>query len=370
MSKNNDTFYDDLLQKINMEESKLKSVNFIIAGKSGVGKSTLINQTFREELAETGIGKPVTKQIELIEKIGVPVRLYDTVGLELDKKMQKKSLKDIKELVKASRKKEDGNEAIHCMWYCVAGNGDRFEDTERDFIEDVAKLGIPVILVLTKSYSKSSALKFKQVIQEMTLTVKDIVILCAEGTAEQEAYGLDDLIVATSNVLPDSIQTSFMNAQKVSRDLKDKQARRVIDGVVLTTFGQGFIPIPFSDAPILIASQTGMLAKITSVYGIKIEKKGIETIAGGIIGITGTTVGGKSIVSSIFKLFPGLGTIAGGMVSGSTAAILTKLLGEAYIQLINLIIDEKIKLSELNESEMKELLLGLLKGASSSVLKK
>ena len=35
-------------------------VNILVAGKTGVGKSTLINAVFRGELARTGAGKPVT----------------------------------------------------------------------------------------------------------------------------------------------------------------------------------------------------------------------------------------------------------------------------------------------------------------------
>lgn len=361
MSSKQDNFIDDLFREVNLEEQKLKSVNFIIAGKSGVGKSTLINQVFRENLAQTGIGKPVTKQIELFEKKGVPVRIYDTVGLELDRKIQKKSIKDIKKLLEQFKKTGDTNDAIHCMWYCVAGNGDRFEDIEKEFIDEVIKMGIPVILVLTKSYSHSSALAFKEAIQESVPNVKGIVILTAQATAEQPAYGLNELINETSQLIPEAIQTSFINAQKVSRDLKDKQARSVITGTVMATFGQGFVPIPFSDAPLLITSQTRMLAKITAIYGIDIEKRGVEVIAGGLLGITGATVGGKTFVSSILKFFPGAGTIAGGMISGTTAGVLTKLLGEVYIQLIHLIMEGKVDLSQINEAEMKELFLKLIK---------
>ncbi len=353
--------FNELAEKIQVERSNLKHVNLIIAGKSGVGKSTLINAAFRENLAQTGTGKPITKRIALIEKAGVPVRIYDTVGLELDRRVQKKSLKDIKKLIAEARKSGDENEAIHCMWYCVAGNGDRFEAVEKEFVSEVAALEIPVILVLTKSYSRSAAVQLKEALQEMALDVQAIVIICAADTAEQKAYGLEELIHATAKVLPTAIKMSFSNAQKVSRDLKDKQARAVINTTVLASFGQGFIPIPFSDAPLLIASQTGMLAKITAIYDVNMERKSIETILGGFLGITGATIGGKSIVSSIFKIFPGVGTLAGGMISGTTAGTITKILGEVYIQLIHLIMEEKIDLSKVSDGEMKEIMLKLLK---------
>ena len=62
--------YDDALKKMG-------HANVLIAGRSGVGKSTLINAVFGENLAETGHGKPVTQTTRRIVKQGIPVALYD-----------------------------------------------------------------------------------------------------------------------------------------------------------------------------------------------------------------------------------------------------------------------------------------------------
>ena len=45
-----------------MEGDKIKT-NILIAGKSGVGKSSLLNYIFGEEVSPTGAGKPVTAAI-------------------------------------------------------------------------------------------------------------------------------------------------------------------------------------------------------------------------------------------------------------------------------------------------------------------
>ena len=42
----------------------------------------------------------------------------------------------------------------------------------------------------------------------------------------------------------------------------------------------------------------------------------------------------KKIVSNIFKMIPGVGTIAGGAISAATAATLTTALGETYIVIL------------------------------------
>ena len=53
----------------------LNTLNIIVAGKTGVGKSTLINSVFKEKLADTGMGKPVTTHMRKISKKGVPLAL-------------------------------------------------------------------------------------------------------------------------------------------------------------------------------------------------------------------------------------------------------------------------------------------------------
>ena len=48
------------MDAINVKIRNMNKLNIIVVGKSGVGKSTLINSVFREDLADTGIGRPVT----------------------------------------------------------------------------------------------------------------------------------------------------------------------------------------------------------------------------------------------------------------------------------------------------------------------
>ena len=68
----------DAINAITEKIKNLKNLNIIVAGKTGVGKSTLINAVFRDNLAETGMGKPVTDHMRKITKKGVPLSIYDT----------------------------------------------------------------------------------------------------------------------------------------------------------------------------------------------------------------------------------------------------------------------------------------------------
>ena len=57
--------------------------NLLIAGRTGVGKSTLVNAVFQGRLATTGQGRPVTQHTREITKSGVPLSIFDTRGLEM-----------------------------------------------------------------------------------------------------------------------------------------------------------------------------------------------------------------------------------------------------------------------------------------------
>jgi 50S ribosome-binding GTPase len=56
---------------------KFRQVNLAVFGKTGVGKSTLINAIFGEEVARTGIGRPVTEGSRLYVTRSGSLGLYD-----------------------------------------------------------------------------------------------------------------------------------------------------------------------------------------------------------------------------------------------------------------------------------------------------
>ena len=87
-----------------------------------------------------------------------------------------------------------------------------------------------------------------------------------------KAFGLDTLIDVMSEVLPNELQDTLQNIQKVSLESKKKHARAVIATAVAASFGEGFAPVPFADAFMLVPIQISMITSITVIFGLDINK--------------------------------------------------------------------------------------------------
>ena len=138
----------------------------------------------------------------------------------------------------------------------------------------------------------------------------------------------------------------------------NEKAENAVACAVAATSATGAIPIPFADAPILIGEQVALLATISSIYEIRIKEDGLKMLVTAAIGVGGATFLGKTIVSGTLKLIPGVGTVAGGLISGGTAGMITLAMGKAYIEVCKMVkngeLDEDDLASEKGKTIMKE----------------
>lgn len=346
-TKSNQALANQFLSQTQDYLADFKPVNIIVAGKTGSGKSTLINAIFRERLAETGVGQPITQNLERISKQGVPIVLYDTKGLELTNQAQRQVLQSIASVIKDNKGTE---QAIDVIYYCINSLTQRIESFELDLIKAMAQ-HVPVIVLLTQYIIHDGA--FIQYLNDLNLPVVAIIPLLAKnyivrGQKVIPAFGLQDIIEATIKVLPEDSLEAFINAQRVDLSRKVQGAKSWAKKYISTSFGVGFVPIPLADSALLVPMQITMMAHITAIFGLSLDLAQIVSIVAGMGGTGGATYFGKLISSSFIKLIPGVGTITGRFITGITASVITLALAFSYIEVL-----KQIALSELTGQDLR-----------------
>ena len=224
-----DKIAQEAINAIAEKIKNLKTLNIIVAGKTGVGKSTLINAVFRDKLAETGMGKPVTTHMRKISKKGVPLSIYDTRGFELGKEVQQEVKREVVDTISKGLATQDIHKAIHCIWYCINTASNRIEPEEIEWLRELSKENqitqVPVIVVLTQAFSKKKADEMKRMILQENLDVIQVIPVLAEDYEIEDlgiakSYGLDVLIKVMGEALPDELLDTLQNVQIASLEEK------------------------------------------------------------------------------------------------------------------------------------------------------
>ena len=250
----------DLLNN-NINEIHIEYMTILVVGRSGVGKSKLINEMLTEEVAGNCVGPrgTVNNDGDYRGKNNFKfLRFIDTMGAEPDDKLSLNEIvknvhntigkmkQEAKKVIGISKdkneKEKDFNRNIQCIYYCVRGSS--LEDDEIKAIENIKnnKESIPVIIVYTMALNKKEIEEMRNLI-ETKLKLPFISILVVK-TEDQESYGMDKLLVLTLDICQQAKKGNVYKAikelisQKVKLNLmkENKSIKDVISGNMLKRF--------------------------------------------------------------------------------------------------------------------------------------
>lgn len=228
-----------------------------------------------------------------------------------------------------SSNKEDDEEKFDLVWYAIKGTNSRIEPGDLDRIDAVRDF-VETITVITKRDQMRPArlISFKNDLDKWEINEKKIV---AVTNAENGSIGAEELIRISAALLSDELRSSFLTAQSIDRSAaiqaiydKSSAAHKIIAAAVTAAGGIGLIPIPLSDASLLIPTQIGMVAGLAALYRLqdRIGSSLVLPFIGECAGLVTAT--------SLTKLIPGLGSLINAGVAGSITAAMGKFVQNSF----------------------------------------
>lgn len=211
-------------------------LNVLTIGKSGVGKSSLINYLFDTDKCKTGSGEPQTKKLfetisyEYSEKI--TLRLTDTKGLEPND--YNNWVYDLRNNI-IEKEKLEIDKQYHAILYCINAGSDRIETAELKIISELYSL-FPIGVVLThciKGKIKESVEGIKRTLIDYGIKKENIFEVCnIKGTLlsgeKLEQFGKEKLIEYINNSFYEKIIKSFPITFEKIIDSNIEEYKRII----------------------------------------------------------------------------------------------------------------------------------------------
>lgn len=274
---------------LRLDSDELPAANIMVVGITGAGKSTLINAVFGSEMAATGKGKPVTEKIDEYGNEDIPIRIWDTVGIEVDNEKTKETIRSIKSTIASKANAEDPYDRIHAIWYCINWGGNKYQGAEAEIVREFYKEGVPFIIVLTQCTADEEEVnafenEIKRINESYGMKDIEVVQVLAKpykfrgSAAPIPAFGLDSLVKVTLKRLPDFIKSGFIAAQKVSQGEKRSACEDIICDYARGAQNGFWDKVPIVNVFITDDKILKMFRKLGEMYNTVLSTRSIEEI--------------------------------------------------------------------------------------------
>ena len=202
---------------------------------------------------------------------------------------------------------------------------------------------MPFIIIITKAITDNG---FKDEVSKLMETPIEKIIRVRAKEQKVDGtnfiipnFGLEELVKLTNELIPEGTKNAFAAAQIVDLKYKLLKCQGAIGAGAAAAALLGAVPIPFSDCILLIPVQVSMLATITYLFGLKVDKGILSSLVSTVTGCSVATLGGTRLATKLFQFFkviPGV-NIAANVITGATASSLTTAIGEIYMGVLSLL---------------------------------
>ncbi|GAB7140782.1 GTP-binding protein [Deferribacterales bacterium RsTz2092] len=287
--------------------------NILIIGKTGAGKSSVINYVFGREVAPVGnVAEPMTRGI--IPYDHESFTIYDSEGYELGDDKQRHYERLILDSLAESE--------YHIVWYAIPAADKRITELDIKLIKRIKREGFPVCLLLTKVDEPDE----KQ-LNDMLATANEK--LAGVNVFRLSVNANNNPALAASCNWKKLVDYSIEKAEQYLLKLKREEANTIITKATVAAGAVALSPIPFSDAALLVPIQTAMIFKIFSIYGVSLGKAVVTNVASAVL----TTAIGQSFAGNLLKFIPFVGSIGGAIINTGVATAITGILGNMVADL-------------------------------------
>lgn len=338
-----------------------RSPRFMLIGRRGAGKSSLINAILGKYIAPTGdvYSKTGRSQYYSYQNGKGTIEILDTRGLGDFTKPEsadfQDALKDIKQSIEI--KPPDV-----ILFLCKAKDVDSNISVDVNSVLDIQRFifekhgfNAPIIGVvtcvdelaplsdITPPYSnrrKQDNIELAvQAIEKVFQSIGDDVVKVIPTSAyadydntdsskiiDQRYWNIDTLITYLVEVLPSSAHLELVRLSKIHA-LQISLARKLVGITAAITAGIAAIPIPFSDIFPISATQIGMIMGIAYLSGRDLSTKSATEFITAI----GVNIGAGMLLRQLSQALVKIIPVAGSFISAGIAATGTVALGEAAI---------------------------------------
>lgn len=328
-------------------------MNILLMGATGVGKSSLINGLFGQEVAKAGVGEPITQHLEKYVDEEKGLILWDTKGIEA--KGYKNTMESLKKEMEDSFKTQDEKKMIDVAYLCVKETSSRVEERDKELLNLTKKWNIPTIVVFTNTQEKAGdafVKDFQKVSNEewgfggfIKAYARVNSVAYSFRGMEVPVEGLKELVDETKKCLIDAKknkQNHFLLIQKANIQARKQamidESKTIIHLASGAAGAAGLIPIPFSDALAIAPIQAGMIYKMNNAFGVKMKDSIATSLITGLLGVTAVAQVGRTLVNGFLKFIPVVGSVAG----GATAVAITEGIGFAYLKVLETCFNDEI----------------------------